>query len=147
MDSVLSEQNLDEKQGDINESDLKMLLQHVVGTWKQHTTEQKTSDPKTPLQKVVEILERPAPIFPAHWKSAERTDGWFWWLRKALFDSMCVSALGHPGLEYTWAAIQLDKSGDESVWVDGITRMSGRFSDMLLVVRLGRPANCGFAWG
>lgn len=96
---------------------------------REETTETR---PMTKIEKQEAILNKFPP--PEHW-CAPQTSESFGKLHWAIFNVLCITSFGHPGLEPVWAAIRLEENGDGSVWEDAIQQTCDRLNNMLLVVR------------
>ncbi|KAL0566244.1 hypothetical protein V5O48_015776 [Marasmius crinis-equi] len=67
---------------------------------------------------------------------APELSGPFGLMRWLVFNSLCVTAIGHPGLEPMWAAIKLEEAGDKKGWDEFTRRYTERTNRMMVVAGL-----------
>ncbi|KAJ6548195.1 hypothetical protein DFH09DRAFT_1039670 [Mycena vulgaris] len=91
---------------------------------------------RTKIQREDEILGRCRP--PHHWRAPNPSPP-FGWLRRIVFDLLCIISFGHAGLEPIWAAIKLEEEGDE-----GIDQICDRLNNILLVGSLLLATSAAF---
>ncbi|KAK1230459.1 hypothetical protein PQX77_006454 [Marasmius sp. AFHP31] len=86
------------------------------------------------------IYEREANIIrkypvPDHWKAASENEH-FGAIRRALFNTLCVIAFGHTGLERVWAHIKLEEEGQPDLRTECTQQLCDRFDNMIMVAGL-----------
>ncbi|KAK1226648.1 hypothetical protein PQX77_010360 [Marasmius sp. AFHP31] len=69
---------------------------------------------------------------PEHWKAA--STGHFQVIRRALFNTLCMIAFGHAGLDPVWAHIKLEEEGEPDLRTACTERLCKLLDNMVMVV-------------